>query len=241
MSCLRCIAVAMALMLGACSSLPSFPSLDGFGLPGEPGRETVDAETSELDAPLSAAATPRDQVNRAVLLMGAGRADEARSLLTQALAKAPNDKSALGLMEQMDGDPLALLGRDHQIHTVVAGDTLSELAARHLGDPLKFYILSRYNGLASPNALRVGASLKIPTGSGARLVSAPAASATTALTADAAKASTTRLQGLEALNRGDINLAVDLLRRAEALNRDDAAIQRDLQRALRIQSSLVND
>lgn len=243
MSFLRCIAGAMVLMLGACSSLPSFPPLPGFGVSGDPGDGMVAGKTSEIDAPLSASATPREQLNRAVLLLGVGRVGEARTLLAQVLAKSPNDKSALGLMEQVDGDPLTLLGRDHQIHIVVAGDTMSALAARHLGDPLKFYVLSRYNGLASPNALQIGASLKIPTGSGARFASAAVSSSTAnaALPADAAKASTIRLQGLEALNKGEINLAIDLLRRAEALHRDDAAIQRDLQRALRIQSSLIND
>jgi hypothetical protein len=61
------------------------------------------------------------------------------------------------------------------------------------------------------------------------------------LSANANKASALRRQGLEALNEGEIDLAVDLLGEARKLNQADSAIQRDLQRALRIQANLLDD
>lgn len=244
---------ATTLMLAGCSSLPampSLPSLPGFSAPESAAPEVVEAEIkTDIAAPLAVEATAREHINRAVLLLGSGRAEEARAHLTQALQKSPSEKVAANLLQQIDGDPMVLLGQEHQTYTVVAGDTMSALAARHLGDPMKFYLLSRYNGLASPDALRVGAILKIPKSavvSTAATTPAPAATAAAAtatsepLVVNAAKANTTRLQGLEALNKGQIALAVDLLQQAEKLNKGDPAIQRDLERARRIQSSLAD-
>lgn len=231
----------IAALLAGCSSLPAMPSLPDFGLgkTSENRDDVADVKLADLDTPLSASASARDQVNRAIHLLGAGRVDEARQRLRAALEKSPSDRTALGLVEQIDGDPVALLGKEHRLHTVVAGDTMSALAERYLGDSLKFFVLSRYNGLDSPSALRVGVSLKMPTGN----LAAPTSAATNAVVpspspANAAKADALRLQGLEALNKGDINRAVALLRNAEALDTDDPAIERDLQRALRIQASL---
>jgi tetratricopeptide (TPR) repeat protein len=230
-----------ALMQAGCSSLPSLPAIPGWGLSDNSATGAGAPADAEIDKPLSANATPREHINRAVLLLGAGRTEEAREYLDLALAKSPSDKAALDLIEQIDADPFTLLGREHRTYVVVAGDTMSELAQRHLGDPLKFYALSRYNGLSSPNALREGATLRIPTADAARL--ARVASATTQnsnLPTDAAKANTLRRHGLEALNKGEIDTAVDLLGEARTLNAADPAIQRDLERALRIQASLVD-
>lgn len=239
----RCAAVATLLLLGACSSLPQFPSLPGFDLSGSVAATESAGDSGSVGASPSPSTSPREQIDRAVRLLGAGRADEARSLLSLALVKSPNDKSAIALMAQIDGDPIKLLGRDHQLYTVAPGDTMSGLAERHLGDPLKFYALSRYNDLQSPDALRVGARLKIPVSPGSAIVSAPvrAENMIEPKKVDVESASAMRLRGLEALNKGEVRLAVDLLRRAEALNSGDPAIQRDLERALRIQASLADD
>jgi hypothetical protein len=212
--------------------------LPDFGLGGISANGGKPVDATALGEPLPSNAPARDQVNRAVHLLGVGHVDEARRHLDRALAMSPSDKTALALVEQIEVDPVALLGEEHRVHTVVAGDTMSVLAERYLGDPLKFFALSRYNALGAPNALRVGASLKIPIGNASKTTRTGAPSVSPSSSIAAAKADGLRLQGLEALNRGEIDRAVTLLRSAEALDGDDPAIQRDLQRALRIQTSL---
>lgn len=231
---------AVAVLLAGCSSLPAMPSLPGFEFGAQNDAEASAVDAADIRAPLPADASVRDQVNRAVHLLSVGQADEAKQHLDRALSKSPSDKAALALVQQIEADPVALLGKEHRVHTVVAGDTMSALAERYLGDPLKFFILSRYNGLGAPNELRVGALLRIPTGNETKttLAAAPAPGPASS-PVNAAKADALRLQGLEALNKGEIDRAVTLLRSAEALNGDDLAIQRDLQRAARIQKSLT--
>jgi hypothetical protein len=55
---------------------------------------------------------------------------------------------------------------------------------------------------------------------------------------DPARAGQLRLQGLQRLNTGDVNGAVTLLRQALSLDEGNPAIQRDLDRAVRMQASL---
>lgn len=99
-----------------------------------------------------------------VAMLEEGRWKEARRRLQDVLAADPDQHLARRLLEQLDADPQAYLGPAHRTHTVAAGDTLSGLAARDLGDPLEFLILARYNRIAYPKVLQVGQVLKIPTG-----------------------------------------------------------------------------
>jgi hypothetical protein len=107
-----------------------------------------------------------------------------------------------------------------------------------------FYALARYNGLTSPKALSVGQTLKIPSRSGTvvanTLPAQPEAPAARALPVNASKANTVRLEALEKLNAGDVSRAVTLLTEAQALDETNVAIAKDLERARRIQSALVN-
>jgi nucleoid-associated protein YgaU len=127
---------------------------------------------------------------------------------------------------------------------VAAGDTMSGLAARFIGDPLMFYALARYNGLASPKALAVGQTVKIPSRSGVVVANAlraqPEAPAKRALPVNAGKANTVRLDALEKLNAGDVSRAITLLTEAQALDETNVAIAKDLERARRILSALTD-
>jgi Flp pilus assembly protein TadD len=230
----------MLLSLGACSSM-SVPTMPQFSMPSFPAftlaTETASAEAATPPAELSS----RELVGRAIDLMSAGKADEAKIELRAALEKSPKDATATRLLEQIEKDPVELLGSRSESYVVAAGDTMSGLAERHLGDTMMFYALSRYNGLASPNALSVGKTLKIPVipGRAPTLAAAPANPAV-ASAADAEKANAARLQALESLNGGDVTRAVALLKEAQTLNATDTAIGRDLERALRIQSALAD-
>lgn len=233
---------AASLASAACSSMPALPSLPFLDM----GFETTSAAAS-----LPETTTVRRRVAFAIELLGNGNATDARSELKLALSKSPRDATALHLLEQIESDPATLLGAEGGTHVVVPGDTMSTLAERYLGDPMMFYALSRYNGLAKPNALSIGNKLRIPSprdGTSTGLSGPPNAAvsgklpATTRLVpaGDVEKANVIRLQALESLNTGDVARAVSLLKQAEAFNGADPAIQRDLQRALRLQAALAD-
>ncbi len=243
----KLLALIAAAALGACSNMPQMPAMPNLPFPSLPGAapaQETGAEAAAAPAPLSPAATAREHVARAIEFLNEGKAAEARAGLSAALAKAPKDATALHLMEQIDADPVALLGDKSETYVVAAGDTMSGLADRFLDDPLMFYALARYNGLASPKALSVGRTLKIPSRPGVSLVAAPQpqpdADAPRATALNAGKASQVRLQALELLNAGDVVRAVSLLTEAQALDETNVAIRKDLERARRIQSALAN-
>lgn len=234
------MAVALlALGLGGCSSG------GGKGL-ASAGSQAPQAST---DAVLP-------QTKEALALLNEGQADKARKKLLQALKVRPGDMLAQNLLKQIDTDPKALLGSESYGYTVREGETMSTLAQRFLGDPMKSYALARYNGLTSPAAVKPGDVLQIP---GRRRLTppiakkaapAPAPAKKPAVTvakpapakpmpADgAARAAKLRGQGLAAMNAGAINRAVTLLRQALSFDPGSALIKADLSRALRIQSTL---
>ena len=242
----KLIALVAAAALGACSNFPKMPAMPQLALPSFPGSAPSQevAEGAVAPAPLSPAATAREHVARAIEFLNEGKAAEARAGLSAALAKSPKDATALRLLEQLDADPVTLLGDKSEPYVVAAGDTMSGLADRFLDDPLMFYALARYNGLASPKALSVGRTLKIPSHSGTVVAAAsqhqPEADAPRATPVNASKASAVRLQALELLNAGDAARAVSLLTEAQALDETNVAIGKDLERARRIQSALAD-
>lgn len=50
----------------------------------------------------------------------------------------------------------------HQVHRVLAGETLDRIAARYYGDSTRWRLLADANGIADPLALRPGAMLAVP-------------------------------------------------------------------------------
>ena len=222
--------LALTLMgLAACSSAPKAAGSGAIG---------PDAPISLIRTPvLDPNANAREDVAFAIELLGQGRTEEGRAAINVALAKSPSDRTALFLLKQIESDPVALLGEASQPYVVAAGDTISTLADRFLGNPLLFVALSRYNGLAAPNRLEVGRILRVPTRieapDAALVAGAPAPDAT-----KASRANAVRLEALEQLNAGDVVRAVDLLTEAQSLDQTNAAIQKDLERARRIQSAL---
>lgn len=243
------LVLAMAVSaLGACSSMPQMPAMPKLALPGLPGASSAAGASTLGAAPALAShdATAREHTAHAIDLLDAGKVADARLSLTAALSKSPKDTTALRLLEQIDSDPVTLLGSNSEPYTVVAGDTMSGLASRFLDSPLLFFALSRYNGLEAPRSLSVGRTLKIPVRPGRTLASAiPAIPSAPAQTlagrpADVSKANAVRLQALELLNSGDAARAVSLLTEAQAMDETSLAIRKDLERARRIQSALAD-
>lgn len=222
-------AVIGALCISACAHLPVIPGA----------------------AEEEASSSPREHVRAAIEFLDAGDERQARAELRAALRDQPNNATAALLMEQLDTDPRQLLGANARPYVVRPGETMSQIAERHLGNGLLFYALARYNGMAAPNAVSAGQTLMVPRRTNAAAsapvevpVTAPAPVQASSSAPNAGppaangRANQMRLQGLQHLNAGQVDRAVVLLRQAQALEPANAAIQRDLDRAVRLQASL---
>jgi hypothetical protein len=229
------LAALLAMSLAACATTtpsvaPTTTTTGSGQVRGTPAAPVITA-TPGLVA--------RDRQKLAVDLLDDGHPEQARAELIALLAELPASVVARKLLDQIDRDPRALLGEKNYPYKVRAGETMSELAGRFLGDPLMFYGLARYNGIAAPSQMEVGQTLLIP---GVPRKVAPAAAKPAgpdpAAQRNVARAAQLRAQGLEQMNRGAIHQAVATLRQAQQLDPANPAIQRDLDRALRIQTTV---
>ena len=106
--------------------------------------------------------TARQYVQEGYRLLLVGKAHEARQALQAALRQAPNHKQATRFLQDIDADPAAVFGSGSQPYRIQPNDTMSGLAQRFLGDPLKFYLLAKYNSLPNPSRIITGQLIKIP-------------------------------------------------------------------------------
>lgn len=195
----------------------------------------------------------REKVGDAIALLNRGEAEKARNILQRVIERQPGDRVAAKLLRQIDTPPETLLGGASFAYVTRPSDTMSSLAQRYLRDPMMFYALARYNGIAAPGRLEPGRTLRIPgkatepprKAATRAPTPAPAPASTPAKEAppappvvDSGRAAQLRAQGLEQLNRGAVDSAVTLLRQASRLNPSSALIRRDLDRALRIQRTV---
>ncbi|MBS0480110.1 MAG: LysM peptidoglycan-binding domain-containing protein, partial [Proteobacteria bacterium] len=173
----------------------------------------------------------------------------------------PMNPAATMLSGSIKGDPKELLGPQSYPYTARAGDTMEGLAERFLGNRMKAYQLVRYNGLKAPVTLAAGQELRIP-GEPPRpepvrrvepeparpVATTPVAPKPRVVTPKPATpvapginpvaARQLRTAGLAALNQGNVDRAVGLLRRAKQLDPANALIARDLARAERIAATV---
>ena len=249
-----------------CHHKPSLAStllagLSALALSGCSASPHVSAAGSS-PSPVIAAAAPvgwagREDVGHAIELINRGDVEQARGMLTAVLVRQPNDPIAAGLLRQIDGDAVALLGKASFPYTARQGDTLSSLAGRFLGNPIQFYALGRYNGLNFPVTIRPGQLLRIPGELKLAKPHAPIAKAQVATVvarpavpnatsspagrgsaAEPDRAAKLRAAALEQLNRGSVDRAILLLREADRMAPGNPLVQRDLDRALRIQRAV---
>lgn len=231
------MAILGALAISACSHLPDLPNLPG---------PATQAESQPMQG---------DHVRNAITLLGQGDPARARVELRAVLAERPDHTVARRLMEQLDAEPETLLAGPARAYTVRAGETLSQIAERFQGDRLLFYALARYNNIAAPDQVSAGQALMVPRRPGLPApqpqqqvalrdfapVETPVAAAAPPPRAESSRANALRLQALQRLNAGQVDGAVALLRQAIALDANNTVIQRDLDRALRLQASLRNN
>ncbi|MDP3854188.1 LysM domain-containing protein [Phenylobacterium sp.] len=226
------LAVLLTLTLAACAQTPK-AGLSPGAAPSVGGKAPPPAPSATPGLSL------RDRQNRAVELLGTGQGVLARAELLAVLAEQPANAVARKLLDQIDRDPRELLGEKHYAYKVRPGDTMSTLADRLMGDGLLFYGLARYNNITDPSQMTVGRTLQIPGVPRKAAAAKPAApSPTPVAQRNPTRAVQLRGQALEQMNRGAIDRAVALLRQALALDPGSAAIQRDLDRAARIQANV---
>lgn len=228
-------AALAALTLAACAQTPTgAPTVAGPTPAGKPQAQPV-APAFKATPSLG----PAERQKLAIDLLTRGQADQARAELNQLLMDQPGNGTARKLLDQIDKDPRVLLGEINYAYKVKPGETMSVLAQRFLGDPLMFYALARYNGIAAPGALEVGQNLAIPGTPKKVAPKAPAPTTSAIPLRNPARAAQLRSQGLEQLNRGAPDRAVVLLRQALTLDPSNALIQKDLDRAVRLQRAAL--
>jgi hypothetical protein len=193
--------------------------------------------------------SPRERVRAAIELLGQGQELRAEAELDAALQAEPELGAARRLLDQINGDPSELLRGEARPYTVRQGETMSVLAERFQGDALLFYALARFNDLDAPDEVAEGQVLMIPRRPGLRTASAelradapppttPSGAGLALRGVDPARANQLRLQALQQMNVGELDRAVALLRQAQTLDSENLMIQRDLDRATRLQASL---
>jgi tetratricopeptide (TPR) repeat protein len=83
-------------------------------------------------------------------------------VLAELAEDAPGSRVLASLLRQIDEPAEQLLPGPYRQVKVGAGESLSLLAARELGDPLMFYALARLNGIEVPARVPVGTVLRVP-------------------------------------------------------------------------------
>ncbi len=208
--------------------------------------------------PTPPAASVASETDVAFDLLMQGKEAPAAGKLKSILKRDPMNAPARMLSESIAGDPKDLLGPQSYPYTASAGDTMEELAQRFLGNRLKAYQLLRYNGLKAPVTLAAGQLLRIPgepprpepvrrpepepvkpvaiapTPPKPKVAAPKPAAPTVAPGTNAVAARELRTAGLAALNQGNVDRAVGLLRRARQADPGNPLIARDLSRAERI-------
>lgn len=123
----------------------------------DPEQEPERAPTVAADY-VARAPTLQEIINR----LETGQLAQAEADLLSYLDARPGNRLALRFLEQLQSDPIELMGEDHSVVTVRPGESLSVIAARELGDGMQFFALARYNEIAVPRRVSPGAELRIP-------------------------------------------------------------------------------
>jgi tetratricopeptide (TPR) repeat protein len=134
----------------------------------------ITAATSvDEDAPLVEESKPsfapekivsvEELVQSGIVLLRRGQVTEAKTELYAALRKDPGNIEAVNLVHQINTDAEAYFaGEDFFSYEIQQGDTLSIVAKKYLNDPLKFFILAKYNDIHDSSEINVGRVIKVP-------------------------------------------------------------------------------
>ncbi len=111
---------------------------------------------------VTAADSPAERWHVALEMLDRGEDRQAEELLVE-LRDAPGyGERAQHLLEQIRRPIHRYFPVDHFNVRLRAGQSLSTLSRRYLDDPLKFFALARYNGIAAPHHVAAGQLIRIP-------------------------------------------------------------------------------
>jgi tetratricopeptide (TPR) repeat protein len=159
------VALAAAAILIGCATPPPAADSATASVASRPppvaAPAPVPAPVPDL-TPAQAKAQAQRLALDAVDQLQSGDEAAARLTLDKAIALDPTNELAKKLQDQIKADAQKELGPVFFRYTVQRDDSLSKLAQQYLGDRFRFYILAKYNDMASPNKLAAGQVIKIP-------------------------------------------------------------------------------
>jgi tetratricopeptide (TPR) repeat protein len=156
---------ATAILFGCATPPPATDSAAGTaGRPAPAAATPAPAPAPPVPelSPVQAKAQAQRLALDAVDQLQNGDEIAARATLDKAIVLDPNNDLVKKLQDQIKADPQKELGAVFFRYTVQKDDSLSKLAQQYMGDRFRFYILAKYNDMASPNKLAAGQVIKIP-------------------------------------------------------------------------------
>lgn len=133
------------------------PSTEAVAVPGQAAAEVSTTNITSGDAVV------REHLQNAVNALLVGQAANAKAELAIVMRQEPDNKTARSLLAQIQTDPAKYFsGPEAFNYTLQPGDTLTTIAQRFLDEPLKFYILARFNGINDSSRLAPGRVIKVP-------------------------------------------------------------------------------
>jgi len=107
---------------------------------------------------------PRERFSKSLRMLENGKVEQAQVELEAYIAAVASSRSknARALLEQITTPIDEYFPADYFIISLGDGESLSTLAKKYLGDPLKFYALARYNSITAPSRVFVGQEVRIP-------------------------------------------------------------------------------
>lgn len=106
--------------------------------------------------------SPGERWHVALEMLGRGEERQAEAMFVE-LSESPGYRERARHMLEQIRRPIHRYFPDNHFNVRLrAGQSLSALSRRYLDDPLKFFALARYNGIAAPNQVAAGQLIRIP-------------------------------------------------------------------------------
>lgn len=153
-------------MVISCAATPPRENNDGLNgdsinppvpvlAPAEPQQNNK--ESPKIDA------VSLEHTENAIDALLVGKVAIAKQELNVVLQREPENKVARSLLAQINTNPKRYFqGQEPFSYILQPGDTLSSIAQRFLDEPLKFYILARFNGISNPSSVAPGRTIRVP-------------------------------------------------------------------------------
>jgi Tfp pilus assembly protein PilF len=181
-------------------------------------QETTQNIEPAPQVPAEKSVSAEENVQNGVTLLLGGKVAEAKDELYAALRKDPGNIDAVNLVHQINTDAVAYFsGENFFRYEIKPGETLPIIAENYLHDPLKFFILAKYNDIQDSSQLGAGRIIKIP---------GKTSTETDAIKAQQTKATDVNKNNQYALaeryyNAGNYREAIDVLEKSIKLTPND--------------------